>query len=78
MKNPKSKQNGIAATPSTIITVRELADHLRVHPIAVYRLLRNRQIPAFRVRSDWRFDINVINRWSSEQTAVSPQHPKGS
>jgi excisionase family DNA binding protein len=78
MKHRNSKQNGIAATPSTIMTVLELSEHLRVHPTTVYRLLRNRQIPGFRVGSDWRFDINMIDRWSSEQTAVSAQHPKGS
>jgi excisionase family DNA binding protein len=78
MKHQKSKQNGIVATPSTILTVRELSEHLRVHPTTVYRLLRSRQIPGFRVGGDWRFDIDMIDRWSSEQTAVSAQHPKGS
>jgi excisionase family DNA binding protein len=78
MKHQKSKQNGIVATSSTILTVRELSEHLRVHPTTVYRLLRSRQIPGFRVGSDWRFDIDMIDRWSSEQTAVSAQHPKGS
>ena len=78
MKHQKSKQNGIVTTPSTILTVRELSEHLRVHPTTVYRLLRSRQIPGFRVGSDWRFDIDMIDRWSSEQTAVSAQHPKGS
>jgi excisionase family DNA binding protein len=78
MKHQKSKQNGIVATPSTILTVRELSKHLRVHPATVYRLLRSRQIPGFRVGGDWRFDIDMIDRWSSEQTAVSAQHPKGS
>jgi excisionase family DNA binding protein len=76
MKHQKSKQNGIAAIPSTILTVRELSEHLRVHPTTVYRLLRNRQIPGFRVGSDWRFDLAMIDRWSFEQTAVSAQHPK--
>jgi excisionase family DNA binding protein len=78
MKHQKSKQNGIASTPSTILTVRELSEHLRVHPTTVYRLLRTRQIPGFRVGSDWRFDIDMIDRWFSEQTAVSAEHPKGS
>lgn len=34
--------------------------------------------PRLSVGSDWRFDINMIDRWSSEQTALSAQHPKGS
>jgi hypothetical protein len=31
-----------------IMTVKEVADYLRVHPITVYRLLRQRQLPAFK------------------------------
>ena len=78
MKHIGPKKTVIAPTPPTILTVKELAEYLRVHPTTVYRLLHNRQIPGFRVGSDWRFDINMIDRWSSEQTAVSAQHPKGS
>ena len=51
------------AQPLKIITVREVSDYLRVHPSTIYRLLRERQLPAFRVGSDWRFNVEAIDRW---------------
>ncbi len=52
---------------SRIVTVRELATYLRVHPSTVYRLLRQEKIPSFRIGSDWRFDREAIERWMNEQ-----------
>jgi len=49
--------------PSKVLTVREVSDYLRVHPSTIYRLLRQRQLPAFRVGSDWRFNVEAIDRW---------------
>jgi excisionase family DNA binding protein len=46
-----------------VMTVNDLADYLRVHRSTVYRLLKNRQLPAFRVGSDWRFTTEAIDRW---------------
>ena len=51
------------AQPSKVLTVREVSDYLRVHPSTIYRLLRQRQLPAFRVGSDWRFNVEAIDRW---------------
>ena len=49
--------------PIKVMTVREVSAYLRVHPSTIYRLLRNNQIPAFHVASDWRFNIEAIDRW---------------
>jgi len=46
-----------------VLTVRDLSHYLRVHPTTVYRLLKTGQLPAFRVGSDWRFNIEEIDRW---------------
>jgi len=58
---------------SVVLTVREVSEYLRVHPTTVYRLLRKKQLPAFRVGSEWRFSKDTIDRWRSgeEQAAVS-------
>ena len=50
-----------------ILTVRELALYLRVHATTIYRLLRENQIPAFRVGSDWRFSRRAIDHWMLSQ-----------
>jgi excisionase family DNA binding protein len=51
-----------------ILTVKELCDLLRLHPITVYRLARQNKIPRFRVGNEWRFRRDVLERWMTEQT----------
>ena len=45
------------------MTVREVSAYLRVHRSTIYRLLKRHQIPAFHMGSDWRFNIEEIDRW---------------
>jgi excisionase family DNA binding protein len=52
---------------SKIITLREVSEYLRVHTTTVYRLLKQGKLPAFKVGSDWRFDIDAIDLWRREQ-----------
>ena len=52
---------------SHVMTVKELSDYLKVHPSTVYRQLKRGQLPAFKVGSDWRFNIESIDRWRLEQ-----------
>jgi excisionase family DNA binding protein len=56
-----------------VMTVKEVSAYLRVHPSTIYRLLRNGQIPAFRIDSDWRFQIKAIDKWRSQKEAGSRQ-----
>lgn len=48
-----------------VMTVREVAAYLRVHPTTIYRLLKQGQIPGFRIDTDWRFHIKAIEEWQS-------------
>jgi excisionase family DNA binding protein len=52
---------------SPVLTVREVAQYLRVHPTTVYRLLKGHKLPAFQVGSDWRFNREEIRRWMMNQ-----------
>lgn len=71
MEDKRSKKSGSAPTPPRVLTVQELSEYLRVHPTTVYRLLRAKQLPGFRVGSEWRFSIDVIDRWRSEEEQAS-------
>jgi excisionase family DNA binding protein len=62
-----SAQIGIAR--DDIFTIKELSDHLRVHPTTIYRLLRQGRLPGFRVGSNWRFNRGAIERWEHTQLA---------
>ena len=46
-----------------ILTVSELADHLSVHRITIYRLLKNGSIPGFKIGRVWRFELDQISTW---------------
>ena len=46
-----------------VLTVRELAVYLNVHQSTIYRLLKRSQLPGFRIGSDWRFNLETIDRW---------------
>jgi excisionase family DNA binding protein len=52
-----------------VMTVQDVSVYLRVHPSTVYRLLKRNELPAFRVGSDWRFNVEAIDRWRSQMEA---------
>ena len=54
--------------PTAVMTVREVADYLHIHSSTVYKLLRRRQLPAFRIGSDWRFNRSQIDQWMADRT----------
>ncbi len=49
------------------MTVNELSDYLRVHRSTIYRLLKKREIPGFKIGSDWRFNVEAIDQWRLQQ-----------
>jgi excisionase family DNA binding protein len=57
---------------ASILTLEDVARFLHVHPSTVYRLVKRRSIPAFKVGSDWRFNQESIERWIKEREAERP------
>jgi excisionase family DNA binding protein len=55
---------------SQMLTAQELAAYLRVNRSTVYRLLKKKQLPGFRIGSEWRFQIEEVNRWFRERGPV--------
>jgi excisionase family DNA binding protein len=53
-----------------VITIGELAEYLRVHRSTLYRLLKKGQLPGFKIGSDWRFNVETIDRWRMQQRGV--------
>jgi len=58
-----------AATPSPIMTVVEVAHYLQVSRNTLYKLIRQRQIPVFKMGSDYRFDGDAIEKWMADRQA---------
>ena len=71
VEESRSNKAGSLALPPKVLTVRELSEYLRVHPTTVYRLLRAKQLPGFRVGSEWRFSVDMIDRWRTDEESAS-------
>lgn len=51
-----------------ILTLKEVADLLRVAEKTVYSMAQTKDLPAFKVRGQWRFRREDIDRWIDQQT----------
>lgn len=58
-----------SSTP--VMTLREVAAYLQVHPSTIYRMLKVNAIPAFKIGSDYRFSYEAIDAWVREGGAKS-------
>ena len=50
-----------------ILTLKQVADFLKVTERTIYRLAAAKKIPAFRVGGTWRFSKAEINQWIQRQ-----------
>ena len=50
-----------------ILTVKEVAEYLKVNDRTVYRMAAAKKIPAFKVGTSWRFKQAEIDKWIEEQ-----------
>ncbi len=46
-----------------LLTVKDLAAYLQVNQTTIYRLVRQAEIPAFKLGGDWRFNLESIDAW---------------
>jgi excisionase family DNA binding protein len=58
------------------MNIAQVAEYLQTHPSTIYRLLKNRKIPAFRLGSDWRFRRTDIEKWvAALEIKVADEQP---
>lgn len=53
-----------------ILTIKELADYLKIAEKTAYRFVAEGKIPAFKVGSSWRFKKDVIDAWIKSQNTM--------
>ena len=51
-----------------ILTAKEVAEYLNIHPLTVHKHAREGKIPAFKIGTDWRFHRKHIERWIKEKS----------
>lgn len=50
-----------------LMTVKELAQYLRLDEHTVYRMARKGEIPAYKVAGQWRFKRKLIEKWLEDK-----------
>ncbi len=59
-----------------LMTVKEVADYLRLDEHTVYRMARKGEIPAYKVARQWRFKKNALEKWLESQSLQKNQKGK--
>lgn len=59
---------GSAAGEDGILTIKQVAEYLKVNERTIYRLAAASGIPAFKVGGTWRFRKSDIDDWIASQT----------
>ncbi|MBI1755603.1 MAG: helix-turn-helix domain-containing protein [Fimbriimonas ginsengisoli] len=59
----------VIANQHTVFTLREAANHLRLHAHVLEEMARAGDIPAFLVDGKWRFSRNGLDEWMNTQAS---------
>ena len=59
----------LSAEGEVILTIKEVADYLKVTERTIYRLSQAKKIPSFKVGGMWRYLRKDIDAWIARQTA---------
>ncbi|MFH0826962.1 MAG: helix-turn-helix domain-containing protein [Candidatus Omnitrophota bacterium] len=62
------------AKDKEIMTAKEVAEYLNIHPLTVHRYAREGRIPAFKIGTDWRFHKKYIERWIREKSVYNSEN----
>ena len=54
--------------PEQLLTLEQVAEYLNVDKFTVYRLLNDKDLPAFKVGNQWRFKRRLIENWLKQNS----------
>ena len=60
-------EGGDIMSESTVFTVQELAEYLKMKPVTIYKHAKSGKLPCFKVGANWRFKKSTIDSWIAEQ-----------
>lgn len=49
-----------------VMTVKDVAEYLDVHPMTIYKYVRDGRIPAFKIGDSWRVRRDSIQKWITD------------
>lgn len=56
-----------SSSEGEILTIKQVADYLKVTERTIYRLAAAKRIPAFKVGGTWRFSRADLDQWIQRQ-----------
>jgi len=59
--------------PENLLTLAQVAQYLNVDRLTVYRLLAKKQLPAFKVGNQWRFQRKMIDAWLRRNSNIQKE-----
>lgn len=59
--------------PIKLLTLAEAAEILKISKRTLHRMIQNRQIPAFKVGSQWRLLESRFREWVQEEENLIPK-----
>lgn len=63
--------------PDQLLTLEQVAEYLNVDKFTVYRLLSDKDLPAFKVGNQWRFKRRLIENWLAKNSSVNRKNVPG-
>ena len=72
-------QNDGAAMSDEVLTIKEVAALLKLAEKTVYAMANAGELPAFKIRGQWRIKRTELDRWLDEQPrgAGNTEQPRG-
>ena len=59
----REKQRSIHVYPFHLMSLKECAGYMQVHPMTIYKLAREGKMPAAKVSGQWRFERETVRQW---------------
>jgi len=53
-----------------IMTIKQVAEYLKVSPRSIYKLVKDGSIPTFKIMNMWRFERSKIDHWINEKNGI--------
>lgn len=54
------------AKSKEVLTVKDIAEYMDMHPMTIYKYVKEGRIPAFKIGSSWRIRKDSIQKWIKE------------
>jgi excisionase family DNA binding protein len=69
-RGPRTQHRDSEIMPEQLMTLEQVAEYLNVDRFTVYRLLSQKELPAFKVGNQWRFKRKLIEAWLMKNSNV--------